>query len=189
MAAINAAEDADGVEAALLEAKNAINAVTKLPQPLNITTWNPHGNTFIQFGWDNGFTNAQITSKTAYVRDLNTNQITNGIFNHEDGAKVMFFRFDGYTVDGSGTNAYEIVITLVVGSDAYEFRSECKAGVIINLETEKAKAIAELEAYQVIKVMLNLDTLLKTGHYFNPLLLMVLLQLMRLLTMLSYRKH
>lgn len=147
VAAINAAEDADGVEAALLEAKNAINAVTKLPQPLNITTWNPHGNIFIQFGWDNGFTNAQITSKTAYVRDLNTNQITNGIFNHEDGAKAMFFRFDGYTVDGSGTNAYEIVITLVVGSDAYEFRSECKAGVRINLETEKAKAIAELEAY------------------------------------------
>jgi hypothetical protein len=147
IASINAAVDETGVETALTNAKNAINSVTKKAQPLNITTWNPHGAIFIQFGWSNSFTNAQITTKTAYVKDLHTGVITQGIFNHTDGDKAIFFRFDGYTVDGSGTNEYEIVITIVVGSDAYEFRSECKAGVRINLATEKTKAIVSLQGY------------------------------------------
>ena len=63
----------------------------------------------------------------------------------------MFFKFDGYTIDASGSNVYEIVITLKVGADVYEYKVECKAGTRISLSTEKSIAITSLENYPATK--------------------------------------
>ncbi len=83
--AINAAETKEDVEAALDAAKDAIDSVTKLPKPLSISFWNPHGGFFVQFGWANAITNAEITNAVATIRDIATGTIYQGTFNRNDG--------------------------------------------------------------------------------------------------------
>ena len=148
---INAAESIEEVNTIKDNAKLAINNVSKLPKELVVGTWNPHGGVFLQFGWTNEFTNTQVTDKTVYVKDLNTGVITNGVFDRIVGTKEMVFKFDGYTIDASGSNVYEIVITLKVGSEVYEYKVECKAGARISLVTEKQIAINSLENYPASK--------------------------------------
>ena len=148
---INNATYIKAIEEALINAKESIIQIPRLKKVLNITKWIPHGGNFIQFGWSNDLINYNASNKSIVIKDIPTGQEYVGVFYQYNGKNELFYQFPGYVVDKTGTNEYEVTITLTYGEDVYEFKAECRAGEIKTLPNERIRAITALNNHLELK--------------------------------------